>query len=229
MILSVDEDQLFELDFDDQPVAVRQDHVRVFEYGFGIAVRLRFLESVSMFGSDKLQPFQVSQFLPQRDKHPGVPIDDHLMQFISGTLNELWAEYFRDLLFRKTHPPNAAFVFLEKDEGSIRRMCLSKQQIAEVLSPKLIERAGDKLHQVIVNGNTRVFVTLRQKLGNLEGLKFVRAEHGYRLQKSQSYRDPKPVLKNSYVVLADGNRLIVKIKLEELVFIDGKYHLVKLD
>ena len=119
--------------------------------------------------------------------------------------------------------------FLEKDEGSIRAMCISKQQIADVLSPKLIERAGGKMHQVIVDGNTRAFVTLRQKLGNLEGFKFVRAEHGYRLKKSQWYPDPKPVLKNSYVVLADGNRLIVKIKLEELVFIDGKYHLVKLD
>ena len=59
--------------------------------------------------------------------------------------------------------------FLEKDEGSIRRMCLSKQQIAEVLSPKLIERAGDKLHQVIVNGNTRVFVTLRKNWETWKG------------------------------------------------------------
>ena len=119
--------------------------------------------------------------------------------------------------------------FLKADEGSIRAMCISKQQIANVLSPKLIERAEGKLHQVIVDGNTKTFVTLRRKLGSLEGFKFVRAEHGYRLQKSQSYRDPKPVLKNSYVVLADGNRLIVKIKLEELIFIDGQYHLVKLD
>jgi len=29
--------------------------------------------------------------------------------------------------------------------------------------------------------------------------------------------------------MADANRLIVKVKLEELVYIGGKYHLMKLD
>ncbi|MFP6658221.1 MAG: hypothetical protein VB853_08555 [Pirellulales bacterium] len=63
----------------------------------------------------------------------------------------------------------------------------------------------------------------------LEGFKYVRAEHGYRLSRSEAYADPRLVLKNSYVVMADANRLIVRVKLEEVVYIGGKYQLTKLD
>ncbi|MFP6901322.1 MAG: hypothetical protein VCA36_10290 [Opitutales bacterium] len=82
---------------------------------------------------------------------------------------------------------------------------------------------------MILEGNTKRFTEFRRKLGSLEEFKYLRAEHGYRLSGSEAYAAPSLVLKNSYVVMAYANRLIVKVKLEELVYIGGKYHLTKLD
>ena len=119
--------------------------------------------------------------------------------------------------------------FLKGDEGGVRKVCISKDLVSEVFSPELLQHGRDTLHKVIVEGNTKRFTEFRVKLGSLEGFKYVRAEHGYRLSRSEAYADPSLVLKNSYVVMAYGNRLIVKVKLEELVYIGGKYHLTKLD
>ena len=119
--------------------------------------------------------------------------------------------------------------FLKGDEGGLRKVCISKDLVLEVFSPKLLQHGRDTLHKMIIEGNTKRFTEFRQKLGSLEGFKYVRAEHGYRLSKSEAHADPRLVLKNSYVVMAYANRLIVKIKLEELVYIGGKYHLTALD
>ena len=119
--------------------------------------------------------------------------------------------------------------FLKGDEGGPRKVCISNDMVAEVFRPKLLQRGRDTLHKMIVEGNTKRFAEFRRKLGSLEGFKYVRSEHGYRLTRSEVYADPRLVLKNSYVVMADANRLIVKIKLEEVVYIGGKYHLTKLD
>lgn len=119
--------------------------------------------------------------------------------------------------------------FLKGDEGGVRKVCISNDLVSEVFRPKLLQHGRDTLHKMIVDGNTKRFTEFRRKLGSLEGFKYVRAEHGYRLSRSEAYADPRLVLKNSYVVMADANRLIVKVKLEEVVYIGGKYQLTKLD
>ncbi len=119
--------------------------------------------------------------------------------------------------------------FLKGDEDGVRKVCISKDLVSEVFSPKLLQHGRNSLHKMIVEGNTKRFNEYRRKLGSLEGFKYVSSEHGYRLTRSEVYADPRLVLKNSYVVMADANRLIVKIKLEEVVYIGGKCHLTKLD
>ena len=119
--------------------------------------------------------------------------------------------------------------FLKGDEGGVRKVCISNDLVSEVFRPKLLQHGRDTLHKMIVDGNTKRFTEFRRKLGSLEGFKYVGAEHGYRLSRSEAYADPRLVLKNSYVVMADANRLIVKVKLEEVVYIGGKYQLTKLD
>ncbi len=119
--------------------------------------------------------------------------------------------------------------FLKGDEDGIRKVCISKDLVSEVFSPKLLQNGRNSLHKMIVEGNTKRFNEYRRKLGSLEGFKYLRAEHGYRLIKSETYSAPRLVLKNSYVVMAYANRLIVKVKIEDLVYIGGKYHLTKLD
>ena len=119
--------------------------------------------------------------------------------------------------------------FLKGDEDGVRKVCIPQDLVLEVFSPKLLQNGRNPLHKMIVEGNTKRFNEYRRKLGNLEGFKYLRAEHGYRLIKSETYSAPRLVLKNSYVVMAYANRLIVKVKLEDLVYIGGKYHLTKLD
>ena len=119
--------------------------------------------------------------------------------------------------------------FLKGDEDGVRKVCIPQDLVLEVFSPKLLQNGRNPLHKMIVEGNTKRFNEYRRKLGNLEGFKYLRAEHGYRLIKSETYSAPRLVLKNSYVVMAYANRLIVKVKLEDLVYIGGKYHLTALD
>ena len=78
-------------------------------------------------------------------------------------------------------------------------------------------------------GNAKRFTEFRKKFQDLEGFEFFSADVGYRPEQAESYSDPKLILKNSYITMAYANRIIVKIKIEDMVLIGGKYYIVQLD
>jgi Holliday junction resolvase RusA-like endonuclease len=49
------------------------------------------------------------------------------------------------------------------------------------------------------------------------------------MTKSEFYADDVRVLKNSFVTFAYSNRVVVKIKIEEMVCVDGAFFIVEID
>ena len=122
-----------------------------------------------------------------------------------------------------------AETFMKNDVDSFLKLCLPKDLLAEVLAPKVLERGTEALHKQMLEANAKRFAEFRKRFQDLEGFQFVSAEVGYRLERADTYSDPKLILKNSYFTIGYANRIILKIKIEDMVFIGGKYYIIQLD
>jgi len=98
-----------------------------------------------------------------------------------------------------------------------------------VLSPALLEPGTDELHKQLLDGNSKRFTEFRRRFHGLDGFTFVSAEPGYRLESGRAYSDPRRIIKNSYITIGYADRLLVKVKIEEMALIGGKYYIIKLD
>ena len=98
-----------------------------------------------------------------------------------------------------------------------------------MVSPALLEHGIEALHKQLLEGNAKRFTEFRTRLKDLAGFRVVSAEVGYRLEQAESYADPEHILKNSYVTVGFANRLLLKIRIEDMVLIGGKYYIIQLD
>ena len=119
--------------------------------------------------------------------------------------------------------------FLKNDVEAFRKLCIPEDLLQEVVTPKLRERGIGELHKKILEGNTKRFAEFRDRFKDLTGFEFSSTSIGCRLDRSDAYADPRLVLKNSCFTIAYANRMTVRIEIEELVFMRGKYYLMKLD
>lgn len=122
-----------------------------------------------------------------------------------------------------------AEAFLKNDVDGFLKLCLPKHLLAEVLSPKVLERGTEALHNQMLEGNAKRFAEFRKRFQDLGGFQFVSADAGYRLERADAYADPKLILKNSHFTIGYANRIIVKIKIEDMVLMGGKYYIIQLD
>lgn len=122
-----------------------------------------------------------------------------------------------------------AEAFLKNDVDAFIALCIPQELLAEVVSPTLLERGIEPLHKQLLEANAKRFTEFRTRFKDLAGFRFVSAEAGYRLEQAEAYADPELVLKNSYFTVGFANRLILKIKIEDMVLIGGNYYIITLD
>lgn len=116
-------------------------------------------------------------------------------------------------------------------EGSVEDLhllCVPRNALTTVVTPAVLQKAP-KLAALIAVGNAKRITALRTRFTQLTRYTFVRGAPGYRLVRSSFYRAPAAVLKNSYLELTDAHRIVIRIKLEEVVFVGDRCYLVKLD
>ena len=119
--------------------------------------------------------------------------------------------------------------FVKDDVDGFLEHCIPKDLLLEVLSPKQLERGADALHKLLLEGNAKRFKEFRKGFQDLNGFTFTLAEVGYRSERAEMYADPKLALKNSYFTIAYANRIMVRIKIEDMVLIGGKYYVIQMD
>jgi len=119
--------------------------------------------------------------------------------------------------------------FVENDKEAFKKLLLPKEQVEAVFSPKVLDAGVDKLHARILAGNVQRFTEFRAKFNDLSHFEFSSGTVGYPLGRPGVYKEAASALKNSYFTIALANRFILKVKLEQLVFVNGKCYLTMLD
>ena len=119
--------------------------------------------------------------------------------------------------------------FLAGDEDTFASLLLPIDAVSDIFSPKLLEETDEKrLYQELINANMARFKELRSILGDTSNLSVNQFEQGHATM-SSVFAPKVRVMKNSYVVLTYANRVIVKVKIEEMIYMDGKCYIVELD
>ena len=120
-------------------------------------------------------------------------------------------------------------LFRDKDEDNLALLLLPRELLPKVLSPQVLEKADlDVLYGKMVSGNTQRFVEFRATCGDLSKMSAIAFQAGT-LVKSDFYAPGARVMKNSFVTLAYANRVEIKVKIEEMVFVGGKCYIAKID
>jgi hypothetical protein len=119
--------------------------------------------------------------------------------------------------------------FLKNDKDAFQKLLIPIDQMGAVFSPELLNSGAEQLHEKIVAGDLNRFAELRARFSDLSGFEFSSGTVGYPLSRADVYLQATPVLENSYFIIAYANRLVLNVKLEELVYVGGKYYLTKLD
>ena len=110
-------------------------------------------------------------------------------------------------------------MFLAQDEDTFASLLLPKGAVGTVVSRKFLEDSSEEqIYLKMVKANLTRFKELRSLLGDTSKLSVSSFKLGSASQ-SATYAPKVRVMKNSYVVLAYANRVIVKIKIEEMVYV----------
>lgn len=122
-----------------------------------------------------------------------------------------------------------ARLFFADDEDSLVLLLLPKKLVPEVLSKEILaENDPDKLYARMVEGNLKRFAEYHSIVADTSRLTIIGFEAG-RPVESEFYRPNVRVMENSYATLAYANRVIVKLKIEEMVFVGDQCFIVEID
>ncbi len=123
-----------------------------------------------------------------------------------------------------------AKLFRDKDEDGLGLLLVPKELFVNALSPKAFEEKEiDPLYAKIVSANTQLFTEFRAMCGDLSKMSSITFQPGHVVAKSYLYAPGVRGIKNSYVVFAHANRVEIKVKIEDMVFVCGKCYIVKID
>jgi hypothetical protein len=108
-------------------------------------------------------------------------------------------------------------------------LLLPKDAISEVLNARVLEeKDADTFYTKMVTANTQRFREFRSMFSDLSKTNTITFQPG-NLAKSEFYADDVRMMKNSFVTLAWANRVEVKIKIEEMVVVNGAFFIVEID
>ena len=122
-----------------------------------------------------------------------------------------------------------AELFRKGDEDSLGLLLLPMDAIGKVLNAKLLkDNKPEALFEKLVTANMGRFREFPDMSADLSKTSTITFQVGH-LVRSDFYADEVRVMKNSFVVLTYGNRVEIKIKIEEMVFVNGKCYIVEID
>ena len=120
-------------------------------------------------------------------------------------------------------------LFQNKDEDQLALHIVPKDSLTKIVSPELLQSTDpDSLYGKIVSSNVQRFIALRAMCGDLSKINAVSFQPGTAVE-SKFYAAGVKVMKNAHLVLADADRLEIKIKIEALVFVGEKCFIAKID
>jgi hypothetical protein len=131
------------------------------------------------------------------------------------------------LLFEATCK-SIAECFAKDDLEGFLKLCLPRDLLPQVVSQKQLATRPEAWHRAVLEENARRFKDLRNKFQDMREFAFSSAEVGRRIKQSALYADLNPVLKNANLSIAYTNRMVVRIKIEDMVQIGGQYYVIKL-
>ena len=106
---------------------------------------------------------------------------------------------------------------------------MGKTIAEKILSQKALEgNEIDSIYAKMVSVNTQRFTEFRSMCGDLSKMSSITFQPGHAV-KSDFYAPGVRAMKNSFVVLAYANRVEIKVKIEEMVFVGGKCYIVEID
>ena len=135
----------------------------------------------------------------------------------------------QELAAARTTSESFAELFRKNDEDNLGLLLLPKDAIGKVLNANVLEDTDeDTLYAKMVKANTQRFREFRSMFTDLSKTSIITFQAGH-MAKSDFYTDGVRMMKNSFVTLAYSNRVEVKIKIEEMVAVDGKFFIVEID
>ena len=135
----------------------------------------------------------------------------------------------QELVAARTTGESFGELFRKNDEDNLALLLLPKDAIGKVLNAKVLaDNDADALYTKMVMANTQRFREFRSMFNDLSKTDIFTFHAGH-MAKSKFYADDVRMMKNSFVTLAYANRVEVKIKIEEMVVVDGKFFIVEID
>jgi hypothetical protein len=122
-----------------------------------------------------------------------------------------------------------ADAFLKNDESAFQALIVPAEVLSKILSPEFLKGTPVDLHRLLVEGNLQRFREFRGHFQDLKGFEYRLDDLGYRETNAALYSEPRRALHNTYITVAYAHRLILKIRVEDVVLVDGKCYLFKLD
>ena len=120
-------------------------------------------------------------------------------------------------------------LFRKNDEDNLGLLLLPKDAVGKVLNARVLANTdADSLYSTMVTANTQRFREFRSIFNDLSKTDIITFHAGH-MAKSDFYADGVRMMKDSFVTLAYANRVEVKVKIEEMVVIDGKFFIVEID
>ncbi len=121
-----------------------------------------------------------------------------------------------------------AKIFLAGREDEFGLCLIRKEDLPRVFSAETLGRAGDGLYAALVDGNLERFRQFRAFLGKTEGLEWQAFEAGVPTR-STLYGPEVRLMKGATVVVGYGARLVIRVRIEDLVRVGDEWVVTKLD
>jgi hypothetical protein len=182
--------------------------------------------AATMIGYLNLREFEPELRTLLKSRHPAVT---NATKFALEMIGTKVAFSDQELASARSVGESFGELFRKSDEDNLGLLLLPKDAISKVLNANVLEeKDADALYTKMVAANTQRFREFRSMFTDLSKTNTVTFQPGH-MAKSEFYADDARMMKNSFVTLAYSNRVEVKIKIEEMVVLDGTFFIVEID
>lgn len=184
--------------------------------------------AASMIGYLNLSEFEPDLRQLLKSRHPAVTNSaKYALELIGAEVNGDFSDQEKALA--RQLGESFGELFRKGDDDNLALLLLPQDAIDDVLNPNVLDDSDvGSLYGKMVAANTRRFREFRAVFADLTKTDVITFQPGH-MAKSEFYADGVRLMKNSYVTLAYANRIQVKIKIEEIVFVDDQCWIVEID
>jgi hypothetical protein len=184
--------------------------------------------AANMIGYLRLAELETSLWQLHKSRHPAVTrAAGNALKMLGHERPTAFSE--SELAAAQSTGETFAKLFRSRDEDGLGLLLVPQADLPSVLSPRILDGKDiDSLYVKFVSGTTQRFIEFRDMCGDMSKLSAVSFQPGY-LVESESHAADVRVMRNSFVVFAYANRVEIKVKIEDMVFVDGKCYILAID